>query len=94
MPQPPDATFTPFADDTTAVSIGGLTLENGKLAIPISGSLTIEHDQTGLKTVTRLIEHLTRIKQVLEADADSNLLPDTEQAEEQSPGKRVKNPFE
>lgn len=83
----PDA-FTPFADDATVETIGGLSVENGTLAIAIHGSLDLSRDKVGLERARRLRTIAEAIVAVLEA-AD---LPD-EVARTASNTRKVENPF-
>jgi hypothetical protein len=78
----------PFADDSAAIEIGDLKLENGRDRIACYGSLDLTRDKAGLDLAKRLQAVLAATVQVLEADA---ALPDTI-----PPPKRrgtVKNPF-
>jgi hypothetical protein len=78
----------PFADDSAAIEIGDLKLENGRDRIACYGSLDLTRDKAGLALAQRLQAVLAAVVRVLEADAT---LPDTI-----PPPKRpgtVKNPF-
>ncbi|WP_419952728.1 hypothetical protein [Methylobacterium sp.] len=83
----PDA-FTPFADDATVETIGGLSVENGTLAIALHGSLDLSRDKAGLERARRLRTIAEEIVAVLET-AD---LPD-EVARTASNTRKVENPF-
>ncbi|MHC2001405.1 hypothetical protein ACYQR9_13265 [Methylobacterium sp. CM6241] len=83
----PDA-FTPFADDATVETIGGLSVENGTLAIALHGSLDLSRDKVGLERARRLRTIAEEIVAVLET-AD---LPD-EVTRTASNTRKVENPF-
>ncbi len=81
-------TFTPFADDASVRSVGGLSIENGRDRIALHGSLDIGLDRRGLERIRALKEAIDAIAAALEA-AD---LPDAV-AEARRPTRTVKNPF-
>lgn len=78
----------PFADDSAAVEIGDLKLENGHDRIACYGSLDLTRDKAGLALAQRLQAVLAAVVQVLEADT---ALPDTIPPPKQRG--TVKNPF-
>ena len=80
--------MTPFANDSAAIEIGDLKLENGRDRIACYGSLDLTRDKTGLALARQLHAVLAAVVQVLEGDAN---LPDTIPP----PKKRgtMKNPF-
>ena len=80
--------MTPFADDSAAIEVGDLKLENGRDRIACYGSLDLTRDKAGLALARQLQAVLAAVVQALEADA---ALPDTIPP----PKKRgtVKNPF-
>ena len=80
--------MTPYADDSAAIEIGDLKLENGRDRIACYGSLDLTRDKAGLALARQLQAVLAAVVQALEADA---ALPDTIPP----PKKRgtVKNPF-
>ncbi len=80
--------MTPFANDSAAIEIGDLKLENGRDRIACYGSLDLTRDKAGLALARQLQAVLAAVVQALEADA---ALPDTIPP----PKKRgtVKNPF-
>ena len=80
--------MTPFADDSAAIEIGDLKLENGRDRIACYGSLDLTRDKAGLALARQLQAVLDAVVQALEGDAG---LPDTIPP----PKKRgtVKNPF-
>ncbi|WP_019904568.1 hypothetical protein [Methylobacterium sp. 77] len=80
--------FTPFADDATVETIGGLSLENGAESIAIHGSLDLPRDRTGLERARKLKAVADAIVAALEA-AD---LPD-EAPRTASNSRTVENPF-
>ncbi len=84
------ATFKPFADDEAAVTIGGMTIENGTDRVSISGSLDISADKAGLAQARALKTTLDSVIAALTAKGD---LPEKADAEEVRPNKKVRNPF-
>ena len=80
--------MTPFANDTAAIEIGDLKLENGRDRIACYGSLDLTRDKAGLALARQLHAVLAAVVQALEGDAS---LPDTIPP----PRKQgtVKNPF-
>lgn len=81
--------FTPFADDASVRSLGGLSVENGTERIALHGTLDITCDRAGLAMARRLRETLEAIVQTLE---DRDLPEAVAEAPEASP-RTVKNPF-
>ncbi len=81
--------MTPFANDSAAVEIGDLKLENGRDRIACYGSLDLTRDKAGLALARQLQAVLAAVVQALEGDRS---LPDTIPP----PKKRgaVKNPFD
>lgn len=57
--------FKPFADDSGALTLGGLTVENGTDEISFSGGVTLDRD--GLAHARRLKEVVDAIVADLEA---------------------------
>lgn len=86
------ASFQAFADDDTALTIGGLTIENGQERVSISGSADIAADKTGLAQARALQQALGSIIAALEAKGD---LPDEASASPAvtKPTKTRRNPF-
>jgi len=80
--------MTPFANDSAAIEVGDLKLENGRDRIACYGSLDLTRDKAGLALARQLQAVLAAVVQALEGDA---ALPDTIPP----PKKRgsVKNPF-
>ncbi len=80
--------MTPYANDSAAIEIGDLKLENGRDRIACYGSLDLTRDKAGLALARQLHAVLDAVVQALEGDAS---LPDTIPP----PKKRgtVKNPF-
>ena len=60
--------FKPFADDGAALTIGGLTLENGPDRVSLSGSLDFARDRQGLDHAYAFRSALDTIIAALEAD--------------------------
>lgn len=83
------AHFTPFADDTAALTIGDLSIENGLKRITLSGALDVTLDRQGLARVEALKAVVDAVVQVL---AGTPHLTDTAPAEAAKHGTR-KNPF-
>jgi hypothetical protein len=81
--------FTPFADDTAARTIGGLSVENGTARIALHGSLDITQDKAGLAQARRLRDTAEAIVRALEA-AD---LPERVAEAPDAPPRTVRNPF-
>jgi len=78
----------PFADDSVAIEVGDLKLENGRDRIACYGSLDLTRDKAGLALARQIQAVLASVVQALEADT---ALPDAIPP----PKKRgaVKNPF-
>jgi hypothetical protein len=81
--------FSPFADETAARTIGGLSIENGTARIALHGTLDITRDEAGLAQARRLRETVEAIVRVLEA-AD---LPEKVAEAPDEPTRTVRNPF-
>ena len=64
MPEP----FEPFTDDTSTLTVGGLTVENGTDHITLSGSLDLARDRQGLDQAKALQSALNEIITALEAE--------------------------
>ena len=82
------STMKPYADDATSVTIGDLTLENGRDCVAVGGSLDLTRDKAGLAHARALKAILDAVVHALESDA---ALPD-----KVAPPKavaEVKNPF-
>ena len=82
------AEMKPFADDSAAIEIGDLKLENGRDRIACYGSLDLTRDKAGLALAQRLQALLATVIHALETDAG---LPDTIPPPKQRG--TVKNPF-
>jgi len=77
-----------YADDAASVTIGDLTLENGRDCVAVGGSLDLTRDKPGLAHARTLKAALDTIVHALESDP---ALPD-----KVAPPKattEVKNPF-
>ena len=81
-------TITPFANDSEAVSLGDLTIENGTDQVSLYGSLDMTKDKAGLKRARALKAAVDAIVAALEAEKD--LLDKIAPPEEPQ---QVKNPF-
>lgn len=80
--------FDPFADDAASLSIGDLTLENGRDSVAVYGNFDLTRDKTGLKLARKLRAVLDAVVRHLEGARD---LPDAVPAPEKPIS--VKNPF-
>jgi hypothetical protein len=78
----------PFADDSAAIEVGDLKLENGRDRIACYGSLDLTRDKAGLALAQRLQAVLASVIGALEADT---VLPDAIPPPKQRGA--VKNPF-
>lgn len=83
-------TFKPFADDTAAQTIGGLTLENGTDRISVSGSGELTKDRRGLEHAKALRAALDAIVSALEAE---KALPAKAAPAPQTVATKARNPF-
>lgn len=80
--------FSPFKNESDALTINGLKLENRTDRVQIYGMLTIGRDRAGLAAAKALRDVLAQIVKELEGEPD---LPfDVAEAE---PPVVVKNPF-
>ena len=80
--------FSPFRNESDAVTLGNLKIENREDRIAIYGSLAITRDRAGLADAKALKSLLDRIVKELE---DGPALPVAVAAAE--PTVKVKNPF-
>ncbi len=80
--------FSPFRNESDAVGLGNLKLENREDHVAIYGSLAITRDRAGLDAAKALKDLLERIIKELEDEHD---LPLTVASAE--PAVKVKNPF-
>jgi hypothetical protein len=80
--------FQPFSDDSTSLSIGEFTVENGTDKVALYGSLDVTRDKSGLKQAKALKAAVDAIVKALEQD---KALPD-KSAPTEAP-QQVKNPF-
>jgi hypothetical protein len=81
--------FQPFADNTTSLSIGELTIENGTDKIALYGSIDLRRDQDGRMQAKALKAAVDAIVRAFDQDT---ALPD-QSAPPEAP-QPVKNPFE
>ena len=81
-------TITPFANDSEAISLGGLTIENGADQVSLCGSLDLTRDKAGLQQARVLKAAVDAIVAALEAaqNLPHEITPPTEP-------EQVKNPF-
>ena len=82
--------LTPFADDTAALTLGGLSVENGRDSIALHGDTEITRDQVGLAHARALLSLLTDVVQALSAIPD---LPKAAKPARATPTRTVRNPF-
>ena len=82
--------FRPFADDAAALTIGGLTVENGPYRVGLSGSLDVARDRQGLDHARAIRAALDAVVVALEAEA---VLPAKAPAPARAKTTRVPNPF-
>ncbi len=59
--------FTPFANETEVLDIGGLTIENRLDRVSISGDLDITLDKVGLEAVQQFRQLLVLVEQHMQA---------------------------
>lgn len=62
-----DMGFTPFANETEVLDIGGLTIENRLDRVSISGDLDITLDKVGLEAVQQFRQLLVLVEQHMQA---------------------------
>lgn len=60
--------FTPYSNESDAITIGGLNIENRLDRVSIYGSIDLTRDQAGLDHARRLQEVLADTVRALEAD--------------------------
>jgi hypothetical protein len=78
--------FKPFADESTVVSVGELSLENRTDRVSIHGDVDLTRDKQGLRLALELKTRLDQIVAVLQAER----LPERVSVEPPGEGK---NPF-
>jgi hypothetical protein len=81
--------FSPFKNESEAVTLGGLNIENREDHVAIFGTLAITRDRTGLAAAKQLRELCNRMIQELEGEPG---LP-IQVAEAEEAPVTVKNPF-
>ncbi|MGI4765112.1 MAG: hypothetical protein ACRYGP_08620 [Janthinobacterium lividum] len=82
--------FKPFTDDAAALTIGGMTIENGTDRISLSGSLDLARDRQGLDHAKALRSTLDGVIAALEAVKD---LPARTVTTKPVPVTKKPNPF-
>jgi hypothetical protein len=80
--------FLPFKNETDAITLGGLKIENREDHVAVYGALAITRDRSGLEAAKALQDIVNRIVRELE---DGNSLP--VQVASAEPAVKVKNPF-
>jgi hypothetical protein len=80
--------FSPFRNESDAVTIGNLKIENREDHIAIYGTLALTRDRTGLAAAKTLREICDRIVRELEGDPGLPIQVASAEAPE-----AVKNPF-
>ncbi|MCK8785105.1 hypothetical protein M0638_11990 [Roseomonas sp. NAR14] len=85
-------TFKPYEDEQSALTIGGLSLENHADRVSVFGSLDLTRDKAGLQAARDLARALEAVVKALEAARD---LPETVPAPPAEAAKedRTANPF-
>lgn len=61
--------FMPYADDSTSVHVGGLTVENQQDRIALYGNIELTHDQQGFAYAQQLKVLLDAIVQQLASES-------------------------
>lgn len=61
-------TFKPYTDDEAVLTLGELSIENGRDSIAIHGSLDLRRDADGLRQARALLEAVRDIVTSLESD--------------------------
>jgi hypothetical protein len=79
--------FTPFADDTAAATVGGLTVENGLGCLAVFGTLVIGRTEKDLAVVRHLAALLGKIEAAIIAGPGEEVPVEAARVEE------VQNPF-
>jgi hypothetical protein len=79
----------PFADEATALQIGGLTIENRLHAVALFGSVDLTKDRAGLRRARELRALLEAVVSALEREG--NALPEAVEVGQGTD--TVKNPF-
>ncbi len=82
-------TISPFANESEALEIGDLTIENRTDRISIYGSIDLTRDKTGLEHARILRAVLDEVVQVMESERD---LPDKIAPVDTSD--EIENPFQ
>ncbi|WP_019939884.1 hypothetical protein [Bordetella sp. FB-8] len=78
----------PFANESDALSLGGITIENHTDRIAVFGDATVSRDKAGLRLAKDLAEVINAVVSSLEAD---KMLPDAIAPDQAPTGKR--DPF-
>ncbi|QAU34103.1 hypothetical protein [Janthinobacterium sp. 17J80-10] len=81
------ASFEPFKDDATVLTLDGLTVENRLERIEIYGSLQVTRDKPGLELARELKRVLDATVRALEGET----LPERITTR---PSEKVRNPFD
>jgi hypothetical protein len=81
--------FNPFADESTVISIGGLSFENRLDAVIIDGNVSIGLDRAGLETAKKILAIIAKTVERLE---NSDNLP-IELSSEPDAVTGTRNPF-
>jgi hypothetical protein len=82
-----ELTFNPFADDITAATFGGLTVENGIASIVLHGDIVIGRSEGDLAAVRSLAALFARIEAAIVAGAGTDVPAEAARVDE------VENPF-
>lgn len=81
-------TFHPFANESDALSLGGISIENHTDRIALFGDATVTRDKAGLRLAKELAKVINAVVSSLEAD---KTLPDAIAPDQAPTGKR--DPF-
>ncbi|MBL6459551.1 hypothetical protein JMJ55_30030 [Belnapia sp. T6] len=80
--------FKPYADESAAVQVGGLSIENRLDRVSLAGNLDLTRDKVGLQHAKRLRDLLASV--VMELERQGSALPEASKAIKTD---TVKNPF-
>ncbi len=80
--------FAPFKNESDAVTLGDLNIENREDHVAIFGRLAVTRDRAGLEAAKALKEVVDRIVKELETGSDLPVMVASAE-----PATKVKNPF-
>lgn len=64
-----------FRNDTQAITVGGITIENGLGRLVVHGAMTIVADETSLNQIRALKERLGEVESALSSAIESGAFP-------------------